>query len=293
MEFYNHKMKTKLLLITSILIGYTGFSQQDAQYTQYMYNTINVNPAYAGSDGAPKTAAFSVNSPLGNNNWGMGLSFITDKIGATDESTISLDLSYAIKVSENFKLALGLKGTGNLFNLDVNKLDIEHANDPQFQNLDNSFTSNLGAGLYLYSNKTYLGISAPNFFETTRYNDNDIELYTERLNFYFIGGHVFDLGSALQFKPAVLTKLVQGTPLQVDLSGNFLIHEKLVLGAAYRWDAAISAMAGFQITDGLFIGYGYDYETTDLSRYNSGSHEIFLRFELFNRYNNIIAPRFF
>ena len=303
-------MKTKLLFTIGILIGFMGFSQQDPQYTQYMYNTININPAYAGSrdvmsifglyrtqwiglEGAPKTAAFSVNSPLGNNNWGMGISFTTDKIGATDESALSIDLSYAIKVSENFKLALGLKGSGNLFSLDVNKLDIEHANDPQFQNLDNSFTSNLGAGLYLYSNKTYIGISAPNFFEATRYNDNDIALYTERLNFYFIAGQVFYLSPTLQFKPAVLAKLVQGTPLQVDLSGNFLIHEKLVLGVAYRWSAAISAMAGFQITDGLFIGYGYDQETTRLSRYNSGSHEIFLRFELFNRYSNIIAPRFF
>tara|TARA_R110000868_G_scaffold822_2_gene6103 strand:- start:4716 stop:5627 length:912 start_codon:yes stop_codon:yes gene_type:complete len=303
-------MKTKLLLIASIFIGFMGFSQQDAQYTQYMYNTINVNPAYAGSrdvmsifglyrtqwiglEGAPKTAAFSINSPLGNNNWGMGLSFVSDKIGATDESAISVDLSYAINVSENFKLALGLKGTGNLFNLDVNKLDIEHANDPQYQNLGNSFTSNLGAGLYLYSNKTYLGISAPNFFETTRYDDNAVELYTERLTLYFIGGHVFDLSPTLQLKPAVLAKLVEGAPLQVDLSANFLIREKLVLGAAYRWDAALSALAGFQISDGLFIGYGYDYETTNLSRYNSGSHEIFVRFELFNRYSNIVAPRFF
>src|SRR5690606_26443147 len=269
-----------------------------------------VNPAYAGSrdvlgvfglyrtqwvglEGAPETAAFSINAPLGNNNWGMGLSFISDKIGATDESVISVDLSYAIPVSENFKLALGLKGTGNFFNLDVNKLDMEHASDPQYQNLGNSFTSNLGAGLYLYSNKTYLGISAPNFFETARYNDQEMEIYTERLNFYFIGGHVFDLGPELQFKPAVLTKLVQGTPLQVDLSANFMIHGKLVLGAAYRWSSAVSAMVGFQLTHGLFIGYGYDLETTDLSRYNSGSHEIFLRFELFNKYNNIIAPRFF
>ncbi|MEH6680297.1 MAG: type IX secretion system membrane protein PorP/SprF [Sediminicola sp.] len=310
MEFYNKKIKKKLLLLVGLSIGFMGFAQQDAQYTQYMYNTININPAYAGSrdvmgifglyrtqwvgiDGAPNTAAFSINSPLGNNNWGMGLSFVNDKIGATDESTISLDLSYAIKVSETFKLALGLKGTGNLFNLDVNKLDIEHANDPQFYNLDNTFSSNLGAGLYLYSNRTYIGISAPNLFEATRYNDNEIEIYKERPNFYFIAGHVVDLGPSVQFKPAVLTKVVEGAPLQVDVSGNFLIHERLVLGAAYRWSAAISAMAGFQITDGFFIGYGYDYETTDLSRYNSGSHELFLRFELFNRYSNIIAPRFF
>ena len=93
--------------------------------------------------------------------------------------------------------------------------------------------------------------------------------------------------------PAFMTKIVTGSPLQLDVSGNFLIQDKLTLGVAYRWDAAVSALAGFQITDGLFIGYGYDLETTKLRRYNSGSHEIFLRFELFNKYSKMVSPRFF
>jgi type IX secretion system PorP/SprF family membrane protein len=113
------------------------------------------------------------------------------------------------------------------------------------------------------------------------------------MNLYFIGGYVFDLTPSLKFKPAFLTKVVEGAPLQLDVSGNFLINEKFVLGAAWRWDAAVSAMAGFQITDGLFIGYGYDLETTKLANYNSGSHEVFLRFELFNKQEKIVSPRFF
>jgi hypothetical protein len=91
----------------------------------------------------------------------------------------------------------------------------------------------------------------------------------------------------------LLTKLIQGAPLQVDVSGNFLIMDKFVIGAAYRWSAAVSGMVGFQVTDGLFLGYGYDLETTELRNYNSGSHEIFLRYELFNNFDRITTPRFF
>jgi type IX secretion system PorP/SprF family membrane protein len=293
-----------------LLMSLVSYSQQDAQYTQYMYNTINVNPAYAGSrgvlsvfglhrtqwvglDGAPTTNAFSINSPINNSNLGIGLSFVNDRIGPTVENTISADLSYTIKTSESYKLSFGIKGTANLFNLDVNKLKIQNQGDPLLQNLNNNFSPNVGAGVYFHSDKSYLGLSIPNFFQTKRYDDNDIAVYKERINLYLIGGYVFDLSSDLKFKPAFLGKVVEGAPLQLDLSGNFLINEKFVLGAAWRWSAAVSAMAGFQVSDGLYIGYGYDMETTKLANYNSGSHEIFLRFELFKRQDRIVSPRFF
>jgi len=293
-----------------MLMSAVSYSQQDAQYTQYMYNTINVNPAYAGSrgvmsifglyrtqwvglDGAPVTSAFSVNSPIENTNLGVGLSFVNDRIGPTVENTVSADVSYTIQTSEQYKLSFGVKGTANLFNLDPTKLNPSNQGDPLLQNLNNNFSPNVGAGVYFHSNKSYLGLSVPNFFETKRYSDNDVAVFKERMNMYFIGGYVFDLSPSLKFKPAFLTKMVQGAPLQLDVSGNFLINDKLMLGAAWRWSAAMSFMAGFQITDGLYAGYGYDLETTKLANYNSGSHEIFLRFELFKRQSRIVSPRFF
>jgi type IX secretion system PorP/SprF family membrane protein len=248
---------------------------------------------WVGLDGAPTTNAFSINSPIENSNLGVGLSFVNDKIGPTVENTISADISYTIQTSETYKLSFGVKGTANLFNLDVTKLNPVSSGDPLLQNLDNNFSPNVGAGVYLHSDKLYLGASVPNFFETRRYDDNSIAVYKERMNLYFIGGYVFDLTSNLKFKPAFLTKVVEGAPLQLDLSGNFLINEKFVLGAAWRWSAAVSAMAGFQVSDGLYIGYGYDLETTKLRNYNSGSHEVFLRFELFKRQDKIVSPRFF
>jgi len=303
-------MRTKFLLWTLLLTPFVGFCQQDSQYTQYMYNTINVNPAYAGSrgvlsffglhrsqwiglDGAPETNAFSINTPIANANIGLGLSFINDRIGPTDENTISIDLSYSIKTSENYKLSFGVKGTGNFFNLDSGKLNPANAADPKLRNLKNNFTPNFGAGIYFHSNKFYTGISVPNFFEKIRYNDNSVSVNKEKMNFYFISGYVFDVNPEIKFKPALLLKTVEGSPLQADFSANFMIYDKFTAGFAYRWNASMSALAGFQITDGLFIGYGYDRETTKLQNYNSGSHEIFVRFELFSKYNRIISPRFF
>ena len=301
-------MKTILTIICAFILQ-SMYSQQDSQYTQYMYNTPLVNPAYAGSretitafllhrnqwvglDGAPVTNNFSINMPVGDSNFGVGLNFVNDEIGPVSENEISADLAYFIQVSENYKLSLGLKGTANLFQLDVNKLRIFDPADPQFQNVDTEFSPNVGAGLYLFSDKTYFGLSVPNFFESYRYNDNNVEITKEKMHFYFIAGHVFTLSPNIDFKPAVLSKIVEGAPLQADVTANFLFFDKLTLGAAYRWDASVSALAGFQISDSWFIGYGYDLETTKLANYNSGSHEIFLRYEFFNR-SRVSAPRFF
>lgn len=298
------------LVLVFMFFSAVGFAQQDAQYTQYMYNTININPAYAGSrgalsvfglyrtqwvglDGAPETSSFSLNTPLQNSNLGLGVSLVNDKIGPTNENTFSADLSYTVPTSQTFKLSFGIKATANLFSLDVNKLTPEHQGDPQFQDLNSKFLPNVGAGIYYHSDKAYIGLSVPNFIETNRYDDNDTAIFKDKINYYLIAGYVFDLDPYIKFKPAVLTKMVEGSPLQVDLSANFMFNDKFVAGLAYRWSAALSAMAGFQVTDGLFIGYSYDRETTRLNNYNSGSHEIFLRFEFFNNYSRITSPRFF
>ncbi|AOC94102.1 hypothetical protein BB050_00965 [Flavobacterium anhuiense] len=302
----------KKLILVFMFFSIVSNAQQDAQYTQYMYNTIEVNPAYAGSrgalsvfglyrtqwiglDGAPETSTFSVNTPLKNSDLGLGVSLVNDKIGPTVENTLSADLSYTIPTSESWNLSFGIKGTANLFNIDINKLSYEDQDDPQFQNLKNKFSPNVGAGIYYHSDRAYIGLSVPNFIETNRYDSNDVAIFKDKINYYLIAGYVFNLDRLeyIKFKPALMAKMVEGAPLQVDVSGNFMFNDKFVLGLAYRWSASVSAMAGFQVTKGMYIGYGYDHETTQLRKYNSGSHEIFLRFEFFNNYNKMISPRFF
>lgn len=309
-------MKKIFFSLLVFIVTINGFAQQDSQFTNYMYNTVNINPAYAGSrgvmsilglhrtqwvglDGAPVTNTFSLNTPFNNSNFGLGVSVINDRIGPSDENAISVDVSYTIPTSETFKLSFGIKGTANLLNVDFTKLNIYNQGDVfSQQNVDNKFSPNIGAGVYFHSNKTYFGFSVPNFLETKHFDKNASSLASasvaaEKMHYYFITGHVFDLSDSVKLKPALLTKIVDGAPLQLDVSANFLFNEKFTLGAAYRWDAAASFLAGFQISDSWLIGYAYDLETTKLANYNSGSHEFFLRFELFRNFDKVVSPRFF
>lgn len=307
-------MKNKLTLLLFFFLSVVTYGQNESQFTQYMYNTTSVNPAYAGSrgttnffalyrnqwvgfEGAPQTINVAADFLVGES-LGMGISAMSDKIGPSDQKNISVDLAYAINLSERYKLSFGVKGTADFLSVDYSKLNPNDANDYVLENnIDKRFSPNVGVGMYLYSDKTYVGVSVPYMLETKHFEQNATgsgSVLTTNMNVYVLAGHVFDLGENVQFKPSVLTKIQQGVPLQVDASANFLINKKLTLGLAYRWDIAVSAMVGFQITDGLFAGYAYDMETTKLASHNSGSHEVFLRFEIFKPGNGIlISPRFF
>lgn len=311
-------MKKSISIFVLLLVASISNAQQDAQFTQYMYNSMIINPAYAGSrdqmsifgihrtqwvglEGAPVTNNVSIHSPINNGNVGLGLSILNDRIGPSDETDIGFNFSYKIKASEEYTLSFGLKASVNLLNIDFTKLSQEsYFNiDPSFQtNVDNKFSPNIGAGLFLYSGDSYVGLSIPNFIQTQHFDKginraSTSNIATERLHYYLTAGHVYDLSSEVKFKPSTIIKMTTGAPLQVDLSGNFMFNDKFVVGAAYRWSAAVSGLLGFQATESWFIGYGYDFETTQLSKYNSGSHEIFLRYEFFNKYDRIVSPRFF
>jgi type IX secretion system PorP/SprF family membrane protein len=300
------------ILFLFVLLGVSNVeAQQDAQFTQYMYNTVNVNPAYAGSrgvlsifgthraqwvglEGAPTTSAASIHSPINNSKVGLGLSVIQDEIGPSDKSIISADFSYTINTSENYKLSFGLKGTASLFNVDYTKLNRYDLNDPRFQNnIDNQFSPNIGTGVYYHSDKLYAGVSVPFILETKHFNDNASSVAKDAMHYYFIGGYVFDLSETTKFKPAFLAKSVKGAPLHLDLTANFMFNDKFVVGGAWRWSAALSGLVGFQVNENWFIGYTYDTDTTKLANYNSGSHEFFLRYEFKGKQEKIVSPRFF
>ena len=309
-------MRTKFIIFVLIITGISANAQQDAQFTQYMYNTININPAYAGSrgclsvfglhrtqwvglDGAPVTNTLSINTPIDDTSIGLGLSVLNDRIGPSNETNVAGDFSYTIPTSENYQLSFGVKASINFLNVDFTRLNIFDNSDTRFaNNVDNKFSPNIGAGLYLHSENTYVGLSVPNILETEHFDRSSgtpANKFSakDRMNYYLIAGHVFDLNENIKFKPAGLAKIVTGAPLQVDVTANFMFNEKFVVGLAYRWSAALSALVGFQVNDSWYIGYGYDLETTRLAGYNSGSHEVFLRYELFNKYDKIVSPRFF
>lgn len=314
----------KSLLASLFLIAIfwdTAHAQQDAQYTQYMFNTMSVNPAYAGSrgqlsiaglyrsqwvgiDGSPQTFTFNLHSPIRNSNIGYGFSVVNDKIGegTVQETYIDGLISYTVDVSLNGKLSFGLKLGGNLLNLDFEQLRQKEGSKEAVatDNIENRFSPNLGLGVYYHTNKFYAGLSAPNLLETEHFDGSNSDaneigfLAKDRVNFYVITGYVFELNDNLKLKPALLTKVVGGAPLQVDVSANFLFAEKFSLGAAYRLDAAVSALAGFQLNDQIMLGLAYDRETTDFGAQQFGaSFEVFLRWELLRSFEKLVSPRFF
>lgn len=302
--------KSLILVVFTALLSITTNAQQDPQYTQYMYNTLSVNAAYAGQrdvlsatalyrtqwvgiDGAPKTITFGIHSPLRNERLGLGLNIVSDQLGPAEETSIDANFSYTIPVNAqgDLELSFGLKGGLHILDTDWTK--------GQFQNPDRLFNENinlisptLGAALYLHSEKWYLGLSVPNMFTTQHYDDFQESIATERLHYFLIGGYVFNLNRTTKLKPTFFAKGVSGAPLIADLSLNALFNDKFTLGLAYRWDDSVSGLVGFQVAPEVFIGYAYDATTTALNNYNSGTHEIILRFEL-QQIGRILSPRFF
>lgn len=288
------------------------FGQQDAQYTQYMYNTVSVNPGYAGSrghmsiaalhrsqwlglDGAPTTQTLNLHTPIGYRGVGLGFSIVNDKIGPTSETNFDIDFSYTIYTSNEGRLSFGLKGSGHLLDIRFSELN-QFAPDITLENnIDNRFSPNFGAGVYYHNEHFYAGLSVPRFLQTSHFDESSLSTAQERMNFYFITGYVWDVNRFLKFKPTLLTKIVQGAPLQVDVSANFMLNEKFIIGAGYRWDAAVSAMIGFNISDGFLIGMAYDRETTELgsAAFNDGSFEVILRYDFIKTKGSMKSPRFF
>lgn len=299
-----------ILLVFGALTINVSFAQQDPQYTQYMYNTMSVNPGYAGQrevlsvtglhrsqwvgiDGAPQTQTLGIHSPLRNDKIGLGLSIVNDALGPVNEYYIDANFAYTIRLNESLtKLSFGVKAGIHGLTSDWSQGVIQQVGDQTFADNLSIFSPTIGAGLYLHNRKWYLGLSVPNFLSTEHFDDSQISIAKERMNFYLIAGYVLDLGEHVKFKPAALVKAVSGAPLIADLSANFLINNRFTIGAAYRWDDAISGLAGFQVTESLYIGYAYDATTTKLNNYNNGSHEIMLRFEL-QKVGRILSPRFF
>ncbi|MBU2900328.1 PorP/SprF family type IX secretion system membrane protein [Maribacter dokdonensis] len=307
------------LIFTMVLGGqYRMFGQQDAQYTQYMYNTFSVNPAYAGSrevlsisalhrsqwvgrDGAPNTQTLSVHGPS-SDKVGLGLSIVHDEIGNNTNQNTYIDaaFSYTLKTSDNNKLSFGLKAGGHLLNLDFNNLRNFSAGGTAITDSDlyKKFTPNFGAGLYYHNDQFYAGLSIPNFLQTEHFDSadgNDNLVSVDRMTWYLISGYVFEMSSALKFKPAFLLKATSGAPLQADISANFLLNDKFSMGAAYRWDAALSALFGFQMTPEFMLGLAYDSDISELggTKFNNGSFEVFLRYEFIKKDKIDLTPRFF
>jgi type IX secretion system PorP/SprF family membrane protein len=288
-------------------------AQQLPQFTQYMYNTIAINPAYAGSrdalsivglnrnqwagfDGGPQTQTLSVHSPLRNEQIGLGLSLINDKSGYENFTYVYADFSYTIKASDEVDLSFGLKAGMTYYKLAEELYNATEVNqDPYFNEKLNRWNSNFGAGVLFHSNKWYLGLSIPKLINHDLNNDTEYAAL-ERVHYYAIGGYVFNLNDNLKLKPSFMFKHTKGAPISTDLTANFLFHEKFWLGGSYRFNGdqkAVGALVDFQVTDQFRVGYTYEIPTGEIRPYTSGSHEILLMYEFKFLKRKQKSPRYF
>ncbi|MCW1953754.1 MAG: type IX secretion system membrane protein PorP/SprF, partial [Flavobacteriia bacterium] len=246
--------------LVCLMIGLSLNAQQDAQYTQFMYNTQSYNPAFVGLsgeksvvallrsqwmgvEGAPKTQMISYNAPTKMNNLSMGIGIVNDKIGPTSETYFDLDFSYKIALSGNSFVNFGIKASAHLLDINYNLLtqDTSLGSDPLLaQNIDNRFSPNIGAGVLYYQDDFFIGFSVPSFLETLHFDRSSLSEAREKMHFYVTSGLVVDIDQNLLLRPSLLVKAVPGAPIQMDVSATAMLKEKLSFGLSYRLQAALS-----------------------------------------------------
>jgi len=315
------KITTYKLLFKSIAtiaaLAYTVFamSQQEPQYTHYMFNTMSVNPAYTGTtnslnmlllsriqwvgvEGAPRSHTFTAHAPVKSKKIGVGASIITDQTGPVTNTYMNLNYAYRINLRDKGVLSLGLKGGINNYVIKLVGTELSEAsNDISFENdIHKRFQPNIGTGAYLYTSKYYVGFSIPKLLQTSL---KDIEQGEQdvseiKRHYFIITGYIFDIKKDIKLKPSVLTKVVQGAPPSTDITIQALYKEKYWLGTTYRIGDAISILMNFQLNNQLLVGYSYDFTVSGMNNITNGSHEIMISYD-FSGFtpDKVKSPRYF
>jgi type IX secretion system PorP/SprF family membrane protein len=311
-------MKNLVLAVIMVGLAFKVTAQQEAMFTHYSFNTLGVNPGYAGSrdaltvtglhrsqwvsfPGAPVTQTLTLHAPIFNEKIGLGASFINDKIGPTKSTGFFVDFAYKIKVGDKGKLAFGLKGGLNVVGTDLASLTTIEGGDPNFQtSIQSQLLPNFGFGLYYSLPRFYAGISTPrllqNKFETNS-TSGGTNLASEARHYYFIAGTIFNLteNGNLKLKPTTFIKVTAAAPVEMDLTALFYYKDFLWAGPMFRTGDAFGILAGLNLTDQFSLGYSFDWSFgNSTGRYNAGSHELMLRYDfIFNEKAKIESPRYF
>ena len=278
-------------LLLVLCLGLTSQAQQQVMFTQYMFNGLVLNPAYAGShesisvtalsriqwvgiDGAPNTQTFSIHSPIPGKNAGLGAFFVRDNIGVTTQNNFFLSYAYRMQMSRGI-LSFGLQG--GFSNTRVSYDDLGTF-DSNLAGSESTFNPNFGAGLFYSTDRFYAGASVPYIMQNGGNDEGNSlpgDIETEQIQHYYVTtGAVFDLSHLIKLKPSILVKAVTGAPVEFDFNANVLFDEKLWVGVSYRSFDSIDLLLELQLNQQLRLGYAYDFTTSDLRKVNSGSHEI-------------------
>jgi type IX secretion system PorP/SprF family membrane protein len=309
---YISHMKNKLLALSLVLVSGISLAQQDAQYSQYMFNPLVLNPAYAGSreavsivalhrsqwvgiDGAPVTNTVSINSPLKNQKLGVGLHVVTDNLGPKTTTGVLGSFAYRIKM-KNGKLGFGLRAGVYSYKFNWNEITYKDPTDIYNSSSQSQKTvSTFDYGMYYYSNTFYLGGAITHLDKDTYTSSNGVNGVKSQLSRHFIAtmGKAFRFSDVVTFKPSLVVKTVKNAPGSVDLNANFLFNSRFWLGGGIRSNNGLIFNFELNATKNLRIGYAYDYQMNKLKTVSKGSHEIFIGYDLAGARSKTLSPRYF
>lgn len=301
------------LLLGLAVAAQSANAQQDPHYTQYPFNGLALNPAYAGSrgtlcgmmfhrnqwtgfDGAPVTQTFSCHMPGARKRAGFGVNVLHDKIGYTSQQWATLSYAFIVPLKEDVNLALGLRGGAMNFRIHWNEVTVTDLGDPVVaSNTRSLLMPNVGTGAYLSSQRMYMGLSMPHILNTPLRQRGPASNEVARLyrHAYLTAGVVLGLRKAVQWKPSCLVKYSPGAPVEVDVNLMAYFAGKFWVGAAWRSGDAVAMLLDLQIARHFRLGYAYDYSITELRRFHHGTHEFLLGFELSTKKSNLKSPRYF
>ncbi len=304
------KIKAIIILCFGLLSNYSN-AQQDEQMSLYMYNKLYFNPAYAGSrnalsaiaiarfqwvdfEGAPNTQWFSIQAPILQKSMGIGAHMVNDRIGNRTRTSVFGDISGSIAVNKKTsRLAVGISGGVDIVGYDFSTVQVNDPNDVYFGKTFSETKPNVGAGIYYYSDKHFFGVSSPRILEASSSILDSLGSKLNARHFFITGGTVLKLNSVLKLQPSALIKYTPNSPITADVNVSLLMYDKLWTGIMYRFHEAMGVNLVYNIKDMLSIGYVYDFPINGLRTYQSGSHEIFLRFDFKPKKSVYTSPRYF
>ena len=285
------------LLFISIIGGEKLKAQQYPVFSQYYFNELVINPAFAGSHvqlsmnatyrsqwvnlpGAPRTFSFSGHSSLYQGKVGVGLLVNNDRIGSYSNQNIYGFYSYKIKVARG-TLSMGLQAGMNLLKADFSKLSLVDPTDPSFAST-NAFKPNFGAGLYYNQKNFFVGFSVPFLLNNaTPSNFSGALDQIKEARYYFLRGGVIlpvTRGGEVKFNPSILVRAQEGQPLSLDLNAGFVFYDAMSVGFSWRSIDALIMFADFKLSEHFHFAYSYDWTTSGLNQYSNGSHEFMLNY---------------
>lgn len=307
----NRTMKKVLFILLSIVVFQPAlFSQQEPQSSLYFFNPLAFNPGYAGSrgsisvnaihrsqwvgiDGAPMTQFLSFHMPFRSQSIGVGLHVINDRVGSRTSQSIFADFAFAIRLNRNEdRLSFGVTGGVDLTQFNLNGLIVNDPTDPTYLNSFSGASPNFGLGLYYYGKRHYVGASIPRLLESSLSNTAG-SMATMKRHYYVTAGYVFKLSSVIDFKPSVLLKIVENSPVTLDVNASFFLFERFWVGGMYRMHESAGLNLAYQFKDLFYIGYAFDYPVNDLRFNNYGSHEVVLGFDFRKGKKSVVGPRYF